>query len=253
MIIVDREWQAGRVPSCLASGEVHVWRWNLGLPAERLVELYGLLSADERQRADRFRFDRPRNAFIAGRGTLRLLVARYTGWDSRAVLFAYSAQGKPEVVAPACDIRFNLSHSGAFAVAAFCLGSELGIDIEQVNEKIDLKVADHFFSESEITGLYALPSQLRTAAFFRIWTRKEAFIKEEGQGLSLTLNQFDVSVEPDAEPALLRCAWDASVPERLTVVDLDPGAGYAAALVLPRRAWRIVCCQIDSSMDIHPV
>jgi 4'-phosphopantetheinyl transferase len=216
----------------LSDHEVHVWHWALELPPERLAVLERWLSPDERERAARFLFDRHRTAFIAARGTLRELLGKYLGCGPGEVVFSYSSYGKPSLASPASTLHFNLSHSGGVAAAAFTTACELGVDVERVDRKVDLAVADSYFSPYEIERLQALPAGERPDAFFRIWTRKEAFVKAQGQGLSLPLHGFDVTVDAGDPPAILRCEWDDSVPGRWTLWDVTREIGCPAAVAL---------------------
>lgn len=221
----------------LSNQDVHVWYWTLELPPERLAAIERWLSPDERERAARFLFDRHRTAFVAARGTLRELLGEYLECLPAEVEFSYSSHGKPSLASPASTLHFNLSHSGGIAAAAFSIGCEPGIDVERVDRKVDLAVADSYFSPSEIERLHALPAADRPSAFFRIWTRKEAFVKAQGQGLSLPLHGFDVTVDAGDPPAILRCAWDDSVPARWTLWDLSTEVGCPAAVALAGRGF----------------
>lgn len=221
----------------LKDQDVHVWRWSLELPPERLAALERWLSPDERERAARFLFDRHRTAFIAARGTLRELLGEYLGCTPSEVAFSYSSYGKPALASPASTLHFNLSHSGGIAAAAFATGGELGIDVERVDRKVDLTVADSYFSPYEIERLHALPAADHPSAFFRIWTRKEAFVKAQGQGLSLPLHGFDVTVDTGEPPAILRCAWDESVRARWTLWDVSAEVGCPAAVAMAGRGF----------------
>lgn len=195
--------------------EVHCF--SLDVDAARLRELAGFLSAEERERARRFRFERDRNRFTACRGTLRELLGVSSG-----VRFAYGAFGKPRL--EDSDVRFNVSHSHGMAMIATTRGREVGCDIERIDPSFaDDKIPERFFSPYEVAALRALPASDQCEAFFRCWTRKEAFIKACGMGMSLALDSFDVSL---GRPALLRGA------EGWSLYDVDAPAGYAAALVL---------------------
>jgi 4'-phosphopantetheinyl transferase len=227
-----------------AGGEVHVWRARLDLAGARLQQLWDSLSADERERAGRFHFRRDREHFVAARGVLRNVLSRYLGAEPRLLRFTYDAYGKPSLCGEAVDqLRFNLSHSNGLALYAVTLGREVGVDVEWVREDFaSLEIAEHFFSPREVSALRALPPGERTQAFFDCWTRKEAYIKARGEGLSHPLHKFTVSLTP-CEPAALLCT-DEDVLEaaRWSLVELFPGVGYRAALavegVVPLlRAW----------------
>jgi 4'-phosphopantetheinyl transferase len=220
----------------LPPDEVHVWRASLDRP---LSGLDALLSADERARADRFRFDRDRSRFVAARGLLRELLARYTGVAPARLTFRYGAFEKPFLDGP--GPWFNVSHSGPLALFAVGARAELGIDVERFDpEFVAGRIPEHFFSAAEVRALRSLPVDEQARAFLTCWTRKEAFIKARGDGLSLALDSFDVTLEPGRPAALLRTAWSASEPAEWSVVDLsDPAGEYAAALASRDRGWQV--------------
>jgi 4'-phosphopantetheinyl transferase len=193
------------------------------------------LSDDELERAARFHFDRDRNRFAVGRALLRQLLAEYTGFPAETIRFAYGPFGKPSL--PDADITFNVSHSHERAVFAFSRGLEIGIDVEKINpRRSDREVAEQFFSALEVEELFALPAVDQERAFFTCWTRKEAFIKARGEGLNLPLQDFDVTLTPDASPKLRRTKWSRSEPDAWRLFDLSVGCpGYVAALAVRAR------------------
>src|SRR5947209_5514703 len=175
--------------STLLEGEVQVWMLGRELALPALEELKQILSEDERQRADRFRFDRDRNCSIASRGILRSLVGSYLGCDPREVRFRYSDRGKPELDSPSnMDLRFNVAHSGDVILWGFTHARRIGLDIEKV--RLDLhvsQIAERFFSCGERAQLQSVADAEQHEAFFRCWSRKEAYVKATGDGLSLPL------------------------------------------------------------------
>jgi 4'-phosphopantetheinyl transferase len=209
--------------------EAHVWFVRLD---GSFAQVAAILSADEIARARRFRFARDRNRFAVGRAQLRTLLAAYTGVAPARLRFAYGLYGKPS--APETGLTFNMSHSHDRAVLAVGDGLELGIDIEKLQAAgwTD-EVAEQFFSPAEVAVLRALPCATRPAAFLSCWTRKEAFIKARGDGLSLPLRDFDVTLAPGLEPEVLRTAWSAAEPADWRLFDLSAHcAGYVAALAV---------------------
>lgn len=191
-----------------------------------------VLSDDECERAARFRFDRDRRRFVAGRSALRSLIASYLDVAPADVAFGYGPQGKPFV--PGAPLSFNVSHSGACAVYAFGACLEIGVDVEILDHaRYSDRVAERFFSPQEVAALEGLAPDERAAAFLRCWTRKEAFIKARGEGLSLPLHEFDVAFAPGATPRILRTAWSAQEPAEWTLRDISgfcPGAVAALAV-----------------------
>jgi 4'-phosphopantetheinyl transferase len=211
---------------------VSVYCADLDVEPARLRSLYHLLEPDERRRAENFRFASHRWRFIAGRGMLREILARHLEIAAENVRFRYNAHGKPSL--PASDLCFNLSHSRSQILFAVARAREVGVDIECVDRKFaQEQIPERFFSPTEVRTLRSLPAAEQTAAFFRCWTRKEAYIKARGLGLALPLDSFDVSLGPEQPAALLAGAGD------YTVCDVPAPAGFAAALVAQGSDWRM--------------
>lgn len=218
----------------LAEGEVHVWHATKADAAPWRTGLYQALDADERARAARYRFEVDRERYIIGRGLLRVVLGRYLGERPAAVRFAYSKHGKPEL----CGVRsgealcFNASHSREVDLIAVTRGRPIGVDVEYVRRDLDYeRIARDFFSAREREALAALPEAARAEAFFACWTRKEAYVKALGEGLSIPLDEFDVSLDPGEPAALLRVAGRPEEAFSWTMRALDPGPGYMGALV----------------------
>nr|ASV46661.1 hypothetical protein [uncultured bacterium] len=145
-------------------------------------------------------------------------------------------------------IRFNVSHSGEMALYAFARGRELGVDVEEVRRMEDgLHIAERFFSQAEVAVFRSLPEEIRDDAFFNCWTRKEAYIKAVGEGLSFPLHVFDVSLAP-GEPARLLASRDPQQAERWSLRGLpDPAPGYRAAIVVEGEGWDLACWRWDAA------
>ncbi len=218
----------------LSSNEVHVWRFGLSKPDEAILDYYELLSSEERARAERFHFSEHSKRYIVGRGTLRMLLARYANQAPAELRFEYTDHGKP--LLRDSPIRFNLSHSDNLALFAVTLGRDIGVDIERIRRSDDLlTLADYCFAPEERSALRALTPQQRAQAFFRCWTRKEAYIKARGDGLSLDLHTFAVSLGPGEPAALLRTMDDPAEPSRWSIFALRPHTEYEAALAVEDR------------------
>ena len=213
----------------LADDDVHVWQAPLDRAGD-LPALFATLADDERARAARFHAERDREHFIAGRGLLRAILARYVGVPAAELSFAYGPHGKPMLSAGsnAGDLRFNLAHSHGMALYALARGREVGVDLEYIAPRGEEGIAERFFSAAEVATLRRLPATERRDAFYACWTRKEAYIKARGDGLALDLSRFDVSLAPGEPAALLR--HDDEVPARWSLAALDVAPGYAAAL-----------------------
>jgi 4'-phosphopantetheinyl transferase len=215
----------------LGARAVHVWCAALDRAAD-WTAFRSTLSADERDRADRFYFERDRRRYTCARAILRRLLARYLDVDPRAIAFQYGPHGKPALSGPfAGALTFNVSHSGEVAMLAIARGIELGVDVEQVRDMPDAEeIATRFFSPREVARLLSLPESARNAAFFSCWTRKEAYLKALGSGLARPLDEFDVTFAP-GEPPRLTVPDDNDEGKRWTIHELTPADGYAAALV----------------------
>lgn len=226
--------------SDLQSDVAHIWARPLEVPAEVREACFALLSQEERERAARYRVERPRTDFIVTRGTLRSLVAGYLGMAPQEVSFRYSEYGKPHIDG-AFDLRFNVSHTDGLALLGFVRTRAIGVDVEKIKASPDArKLAERFFSVRERESLRNLAGNELHAAFFRCWTRKEAYVKARGEGLSLPLDQFDVSVAAGESQALLATRPDPSEASRWMLQDLPAESGYAAALAVAETIgdWR---------------
>lgn len=216
----------------LPEGVVHLWKRHLDATAAEVSASYQLLSAEEAERARRFLVDRPRNAFVLTRGTLRALLGRYLDSGPHSIRFRYEAHGKP-LLEEASNLSFNVSHTDGLALIGVVRGRRIGVDVEKVNQETEVgNLAERFFSESERQDLRRLRGDELRAAFFRVWTRKEAYIKATGEGLSLPLHQFDVSFSVGDRDALRATRPDASEAEQWTISDVAVQSGYAAAVAI---------------------
>jgi 4'-phosphopantetheinyl transferase len=226
----------------LPEDEVHLWRGDLETIRGGETRWRELLSADELARAARFHFERDRQRFIAARALLRTILASYLTADARALRFSYSKKEKPSLAPPhdGSGVNFNISHSGGIALLAFARRREVGVDVEQIRRDSDLQaIARRFFSANEQTQLARLTDDERVDAFFRCWTRKEAYIKATGDGLSLPLSQFDVSLAPGDENALLATRPETSEAARWLLREVPSGPGYAAAICVRGQDWKL--------------
>ncbi|HEY2988587.1 MAG TPA: 4'-phosphopantetheinyl transferase superfamily protein [Candidatus Binatia bacterium] len=221
--------------------EVHVWRAQLDIASSRVQNRSRLLSVDERERAQRFHFDRDRNNFITARAFLRILMGRYLRTEPSEVKFDYGSNGKPFLAtAESTAVRFNLSHSKDLALYAVADGREIGIDVECISERVEVdSIAERFFSPPEVAAFRALPGELKRQAFFACWTRKEAYIKARGEGLSMPLDQFSVSLSPGEAAVLREVRWDPEEVSRwsLSALPLDPH--YVGAVAVEGHDWSL--------------
>ena len=245
-IPVDRNDLPDPYPT-LSALEVHVWHANLDDHAPHSLQF--LLTEDEISRANRFHFASDRNHFIVARGLLRKLLAGYLGTDAGDLRLVYAEKGKPALAeGQGSLLNFNLAHSRGLAIYAFSLGREVGVDLEFM--RADLagdKIAERFFSPTEIVALDAVPQEQRQRAFFDCWTRKEAYIKARGDGLSMPLDEFDVSLAPGEPAALLRNHKEPAEVRRWTMQSIPVPSGYVAALVVEGHDWQLKTFQVETS------
>lgn len=225
----------------LSRNDVHIWWATLDQMLPRIEQMAEILSEDERIRAGRFHFERDRRRFIVGRGTLRMLLSLYLDMEPGQLEFCYGAYGKPYLDQTGHSaMKFNLAHSHEFAVYAFALGREMGVDVEYIRHMPDMaQMAASFFSPRENAVLKSLPKDQKRGAFYNCWTRKEAYIKAIGEGLSHPLDQFDVSLAPGEPAKLLKVAGDPEEASRWQLKALTPAPGYVAALAVEGRDWRL--------------
>lgn len=217
------------VPNLLP-GTAHLWEFNL----DDFV-FADLLSDDERERAARFHFDRDRNRFQAGRIALRLLLGAYLRVPPGEIRFSYGPAGKPAIAG--AGISFNLAHSGPYAMLGVSGENNLGVDIELIREITDMPtVAQYSFARGEFSRWRALPRDQQIAAFYRCWTRKEAYLKAIGEGIALRLQKFEVAFEPGSPARFLN-----GVGEGWKLLDFSKEPVYAAALACDGTLAAVEC------------
>jgi 4'-phosphopantetheinyl transferase len=223
----------------LLDDEVHVWRIGSGL--SRVSEFRHILAAEELERADRFHFEADRRRSITGRGCLRLLLGKLLQRPAESLRFEYDEFGKPRLpLTPERGLRFNVSHSGDLILIAIAKGRAVGVDVEKVRFDFDLEsISARFFSFNENDRLTRLTGSRKYDAFFTCWTRKEAYLKARGDGLSLPLDQFDVSFLADEEPQLLETRHDPAEAKRWTLRSVAVPSGYVAAVVAEGAGWKL--------------
>lgn len=231
---------------------VCIWWANLDWAGDRIASAWPGLSADERERANLYHRPIDRHRFVAARTCLRRILSSYLGVPPGAVTFELGQHGKPRLTSDFAEIHFNTAHSNELAVFAVAIGHELGVDLERVQPNIRcLEIARHFFAPEEQEVLENLAGEDRVRAFYRCWTRKEAYVKAIGAGLFLPLDSFVVSVLPDhsVRPSMfpprrvdcVRCSAllpkSVQLASRCTLIDISPDRNFAAALAIldPRK------------------
>ena len=211
-------------------GIVDVWWCDIARAGRRIPLWEKSLDAEERERASRFHFAGDRDRFVACRGALRELAARYLERDPSSVEISRDPLGKPYF--PGADLRFNVSKTKGAAILAFAAGIELGVDVERIREDFrGDEIAGRFLAFDEKASLASLPERIRSKAFYRCWTAKEAYLKGRGDGLGFPLDGFSVSFSEDA-PQRLRSHRDAGEIARWWLVPMTPAEGFVACLAV---------------------
>lgn len=224
----------------LSPHDIHIWCVDLNNPPVEIQALKVTLSPDELERAVRFKFERDQQYFIAARGMLRLILARYLNAEPETIQFSYGSHNKPQLAAPlnTMQIEFNVAHSEGYALYAIAHGIPVGVDIESMTRAVNCtELAERFFSPAEYQNLMQLPESLRQEAFFCAWTRKEAVIKALGLGLSFPLDQFTVSLDPRQPAVLLDIA--GGVAKEWSLISYSPVPGFLGALAVHGIGYRI--------------
>ncbi len=215
---------------------VHVWVRSITALAPERAVLVECITPDERTRMSRFHRDVDAMRFLVGRATLRREVAARLGIEPLDVPLTFGPQGKPLIPG---GPHINVTHSGDLIGLALCDAAPLGIDIEQAHRGPGRDGLDMFFSPAEIAAHLALPADVREASFFHIWTSKEALLKAAATGLSLSLQSFDVAVDPTQPPALIAARCEELAGD-ICLERLDVPAGYAATLAVFARACDVM-------------
>ena len=205
-----------------------IWQINLD-SGDDLTALRDLLDPNEKARADRFLSESVARRFVVSHSAVRRILSTYVGQCAQELVFEYNGHGKP-ALAGGGSPSFSLSHSGELALCAVAQSGELGVDIEQWREVRVVELAKRFFSATESRHLLSLPDHELKAGFFSCWSRKEAYIKAKGLGLSLPLDQFSVELRPGMPAALLDCAYAPDDVGRFRYWNVPVPPGFAAAV-----------------------
>ncbi|HHX44897.1 MAG TPA: 4'-phosphopantetheinyl transferase superfamily protein [Chloroflexi bacterium] len=222
--------------------EVHIWRAHVDLPPHRVFRLARVLSPDEARRANQLFFEADRRRFTVARGLLRTILGRYLRVSPAELHFCYGPQGKPALAPEYGEgrLHFSVSHSHRLALYAVAYDRQVGVDVEYMRPHLaSREVAERFFAPAEVARLAMFPEALQGEAFFCCWTRKEAYLKARGDGLSLPLDEFYVSLTPGVEHVELHTPRDPAEAARWHIRALDPKPGYAAAVAVEGSGWRL--------------
>jgi 4'-phosphopantetheinyl transferase len=223
----------------LCEDEIHIYRSTLEKPPAEVKQLEKILSPDEIEKAYKFKFETDRNNYIVGRAFLRNILNKYLEIDASKINFSYAEKGKPFI--KDSIVKFNLAHSKSYVVYAFTLEKEVGIDLEYLKEMPDAReIAKGFFSKDETHELDKVSEKNLELAFFNCWTRKEAFIKAVGEGLSYPLADFTVTLIPGDEPEII---WIKKNPEEIndwSMINIEVKENYISSLAIKSKGVRII-------------
>lgn len=216
----------------LIDGVIHIWRVPLEQSPATIASLKSLLIESEVQRAGRFYFARDQRRYTVARGALRLLLGRYLDQVPSLLKIDYTKYSKPFLTDS--SLKFNVSHSGEMALIGFVWGREIGVDVEFTGRVIDdaPAIAQRFFSANENVVFQQVPLHLQQTAFYNCWTRKEAYIKAIGEGLSHPLDTFDVTLRPGEPAKFLSISNDPVLTSQWSLTAIDPGRDYIAAIAI---------------------
>lgn len=219
----------------LCGSGVNVWIVNLEASTETVKYLYSTLSPEEQSRAENFSFDYLRERYCICRGLLRILLGSYLAVAPGDIRFAYGEYGKPSLCG-SDSFQFNLAHADDLAAYAFALDCELGIDIERIRELENFgSVAKRFFCPEEVSDLESVDEAERLDSFFACWTRKEAYIKATGEGLSAALDSFRVALRPNEAASFIHIGGNTSEAQCWSLHNLRPNTEYIGALAFRGR------------------
>lgn len=221
-------------------GEVRLWQVPLDRSEAEIARCRTFLSSEELARCERFRHPRSAQRFVVGRSSLRQILAERLGCRPQDVPIEYDGAGKPRLPLGS-GWHFNVTHSEEWALIGLTQLGPIGVDIEKLRHGFAVEpIAQRFFSPPEVADLLTLPSEQRLLAFFRCWTRKEAFIKAIGLGLAYPLDEFDVTLLPDDPPAIRRVKGDDAAGAAWGMYEVPTPSGFVGALVTPTPHARLV-------------
>lgn len=236
------EWQPNPSSFRIANSEIHIWRAFTLKDSTTDESVLDVLSSDEFARAERFHKKDDANRFIQQRTTLRWILGWYLGMHPGNVHFDYTPLGKPKLHKPTNkqNLDFNITHSGEIMLVALTTGQNVGIDAERIRPMFDMKrMIELYFSPSEIEQLASYSESNRMAAFFCVWTRKEAVLKAIGEGLQLPLDKIEVSCDPEETRLSLMIPAELRSPSDYQLFSFQPADSYVAALAAEGENWNV--------------
>lgn len=229
-------WSAAPDSLALTGEQVHIWRIDLAPPSADLLQLRTLLTESERERADRFLAEKHRGRFIVGRARMRQILGKYVEQSPSNVELYFENLGKPYFADPVLHekFQFNFSNSSNIAICAVTLRQPVGVDVERIRPMSDmLGLARRYFAESETAALFAQVESQQSAAFFRLWTRKEAWLKAIGKGLTFPLRDVEVSFD-DIDCRVHSINQDPAAAAKWALIPFFPDEEHVGALAIQR-------------------
>ncbi len=223
----------------IPENEILIFRKQITHNDNQISDFEDTLSEEEKLKANNYRTKDLKNDYIFCRGFLRYIISTFTGSDSSGIVFSYNKNGKPFI--EGSKIKFNLSHSKGFLVIALCLYDEIGIDVEYKREIPDLiDISGKYFSENEFCEMKTLTSSEQRDAFFRCWTRKEAFVKALGEGLQFPLSDFSVSFLKNEPPEVKWIRNNEAEISHWKIFEIPAGNEYISSLAVMSVSKKIV-------------
>jgi len=234
----SQPWVPRASPPELRADEIHVWHFPLILPSGREADWRAVLSAMERERSDKFAFPHLRERYVAAHASMRRLLGGYLRVDPASLAFDIAERGKPSL--PGRPLHFNLSHTSDHGLLAVTRVGEVGVDIESVDRKLDRAgIAERFFSRAEADELASLPAELQPEGFCNLWTRKEAWLKATGVGISEGLDKVEFNCRPGEPARLLRIDGDPGKAANWRVESFHAPGGCLGAVAIQATAVRV--------------
>jgi 4'-phosphopantetheinyl transferase len=233
----------------LFEAEVHLWFVSLAVTQEQSSYFWSILSREEQERAGSFHRRKGAQRYVASRGSLRSLLGGYLTVEPAQLQFAYNAFGKPHLATdvPGTGVSFSVSHSHDCGLLGFVREHSIGVDLERVDMEVDVEsLAKRYFSPNEWEKLRLLPDDQRKQGFYRAWTRKEAYLKARGVGLSYELNQVEVNLAPGEPASLLGVRDDPNASAKWTLEDLAPARDYIGAAAVESRDITFKCFRYEA-------
>lgn len=234
-----QKWNKPNNSAWQRENQVHIWLINFEKAEKNRADFKKLLSQEERERAARFYFDKDTLRYSVTRALLRSVLAKMLHVTPQEIEFIHNQYGKP-ALNQKTNLYFNISHSGNYGLMAITDRTEIGVDVEHFRKEMTAEnIAQRFFSPKEVADFNALPKEQKLEGFFNCWTRKEAFIKAVGMGLSLPLNSFDVTLTPGVEPHVLDVRYNNIPKTQWHLQNIVMEEKYAAAFILRAQNFNI--------------